>query len=525
MGRVLAVDPKTGQPIDPQSYVQASDTVFSGAGFNDYFSLDLAGSSLVPYDAVTVWGTKFISLGELSDNEVKFFADNTVASGTIPFQKFPGAFINVGYSTAGNLAAAQETLTVTDNKITGGIDLNSKDYTFKFYGMVNDGAEEIQTTVVVTQNERSTTDFIFQSKGTLSFLCSIVARSYGSHFKLLAGTEGVTIVGSNGDGLYVDNLEIDLAGPKGVIFDAQKGSFKPDEDLFSHKEIIFSGIETFYLKGGVYNDTLYGAAGDDRLVGGAGDDRLFGRAGRDFLRGGLGHDAEFGGAGGDVFRAGGDPGNDQFDGGADFDEIDYSTAKAGLRIDLAAGYAQARAPNDASKTGRDVLSNIELIAGSQFDDIVLGNNAENMLFGYGGNNTLFGAGGRDVLVGGPGNDRLNGGAGSDVLAGLGGRDIFKFAAPSDSTAANPDRIDDFAAGVSKVIDRIDLSAIDAVPGGMDTAFVFGGTKATAHGVWFRKDAAAKLTHVYADTDGNAATAELQIDINGLITLASTHFLL
>jgi Ca2+-binding RTX toxin-like protein len=81
---------------------------------------------------------------------------------------------------------------------------------------------------------------------------------------------------------------------------------------------------------------------------------------------------------------------------------------------------------------------------------------------------LRGGGGADSLFGLAGNDRLIGGAGADTLRGGIGRDLFIFQSTGDSTAAATDRIRDFEKGV----DRIDLSAIDAIAGGQNDAFTF-----------------------------------------------------
>jgi hypothetical protein len=77
------------------------------------------------------------------------------------------------------------------------------------------------------------------------------------------------------------------------------------------------------------------------------------------------------------------------------------------------------------------------------------------------------------IVGGSGDDTLSGGLGKDVLAGGDGADKFVFASVADSNALARDIILDFAQGS----DKIDLSAIDAVQGGSDSAFNFVGSAA------------------------------------------------
>ena len=98
-------------------------------------------------------------------------------------------------------------------------------------------------------------------------------------------------------------------------------------------------------------------------------------------------------------------------------------------------------------------------------------------------NTLTGLGGADVLYGGSGADRLEGGLGNDWLEGGSGADIFVFSSLADSRLSAlrsdgakrlPDVIADFTSGV----DKIDLSALDAVSfAAGDQAFSFIGSAA------------------------------------------------
>jgi len=105
----------------------------------------------------------------------------------------------------------------------------------------------------------------------------------------------------------------------------------------------------------------------------------------------------------------------------------------------------------------DVLSNIENLHGSKYDDILAGDGGNNLLEGWDGNDTLSGLEGDDYLVGGAGNDSLVGGYGNDTLTGGIGDDIFVFAQDSGI-----DVIGDFTLGQ----DFIDLT---------DYGFVFGST--------------------------------------------------
>jgi hypothetical protein len=76
---------------------------------------------------------------------------------------------------------------------------------------------------------------------------------------------------------------------------------------------------------------------------------------------------------------------------------------------------------------------------------------------------------------------------------------------------------DTITGFEVGIDNIDFSAIDAnsVLAG-DQNLTFGGTTATANGIWCEHVGGNTL--VYVDTDGNVSTAELWITVAGTLAL-------
>jgi hypothetical protein len=127
-----------------------------------------------------------------------------------------------------------------------------------------------------------------------------------------------------------------------------------------------------------------GTSGNDVLAGTPSDDILCGVGGNDTLRGGGGNDLLIGGSGTDV--------------------SDYSTAGAGVIVDLASARATGQ--------GTDTLWSIEGAVGSPYADT---------LWGDSGNNPLTGSGGDDLLVGGAGNDTLLGGTGNDTADYSGSR--------------------------------------------------------------------------------------------------------
>lgn len=227
------------------------------------------------------------------------------------------------------------------------------------------------------------------------------------------------------------------------------------------------------LVGSRFADRLTGDAAANRIDGGGGADTLDGGAGIDTLAGGNGADvytvqdvgdlvveATAGSAGGtdtvvswlasytlpanvengvvmspgpailsgnglaNVLTAG--PGDNRLAGGGGRDTVSYEEATAAVRVALSVTSAQA-----TGGSGRDTLTSIENLKGSDFAD------------------RLSGTAGINVLRGGLGNDTLTGGSGNDTLTGGGGNDTFRFLG---SLTGNVDTLTDFVPGR----DRLEL---------------------------------------------------------------------
>ncbi|MGO4128895.1 hypothetical protein AB4Z01_31185 [Inquilinus sp. YAF38] len=138
------------------------------------------------------------------------------------------------------------------------------------------------------------------------------------------------------------------------------------------------GIEN--LTGSRFADTLTGDAGDNALVGGAGDDVITGGAGKDAI-----------------------------DGGTGLDRASYAASNAAVTISLTTGIATG------GHAQGDVLTHIESLTGSAFNDKLSGDDGTNVLSGGAGNDTIFAGGGDDVLYGGTGADLIDAGNGQDTI--------------------------------------------------------------------------------------------------------------
>jgi Ca2+-binding RTX toxin-like protein len=118
----------------------------------------------------------------------------------------------------------------------------------------------------------------------------------------------------------------------------------------------------------------------DEIYGHGGNDMIFGHAGGDWITGGWGADFIDGGEG-------------------EHDISLYLDSPEGVEVDLRTGRGTWGTANG------DTLVNIEDLAGSSYNDVLIGNGADNNLHGLDGD---------DRLMGGVGVDKLTGGAGIDT---------------------------------------------------------------------------------------------------------------
>ncbi|MFO0346614.1 MAG: cadherin domain-containing protein [Labrys sp. (in: a-proteobacteria)] len=172
---------------------------------------------------------------------------------------------------------------------------------------------------------------------------------------LTGGALGDTI--SGGDG--VDTANYSTSGAAVTVNLTLSGAQTSTGDASGD---VLSGIEN--VTGSALADTLTGDAGQNRLDGGAGDDTLQGGGGADTLVGGV-----------------------------SIDSASYAGSADAVQVDLTNTAAQV-STGDASG---DILSGIEGLIGSAFNDALTGDNAANTIAGGQGADTLSGGGGNDTL--------------------------------------------------------------------------------------------------------------------------------
>lgn len=197
---------------------------------------------------------------------------------------------------------------------------------------------------------------------------------------------------------------------------------------------LWGGAGDDYLDGGAGNDVLEGGMGSDELIGGAGSDTASYHSSRSAVWVDFANDEAFGGdAEGDTFSGienlrgsafddtfegnaqtnllqggRGDDwlvatgGNDRFEGGADFDTVDYSEYGSAVIVNLQDGYGSGAAAGHS-------YNDIEHVVGSDHKDTLTGDANDNVFQGGQGNDTLSGGSGLDTYIyhRGDGADRIN----------------------------------------------------------------------------------------------------------------------
>jgi hypothetical protein len=163
-------------------------------------------------------------------------------------------------------------------------------------------------------------------------------------------------------------------------------------------------------------DYVFGAnSSDDRIEAGGGNDEIYTGDGSDTVDAGTGDDLIIASSG--VW-------DDNYNGGAGVDKIDYSSIKNQLTIDLSLGYAKGE------DIGRDELANIENVLAGEGADLIYLDQLDNTAIGSLGDDSFFESplGGDDLLFGNDGDDTFEWSIvdkGSLIIEGGIGADTFR----------------------------------------------------------------------------------------------------
>lgn len=317
-----------------------------------------------------------------------------------------------------------------------------------------------------------------------------------AHDDFLVGKDGERNVLRGGDGVDVlyglggdDELEGGAGGDTLDGFDGFDVASYANSNAAVFVDLIFRNFAGGHaegdlllniegLIGSAYGDLFFGDAGRNVFRGQGGNDRLFGGGDHDTLDGGGGDDILGGGAGDDELR-----------GGSGIDTATFEDAGLAVAADLASGLA--------FDGGRDRLSGIENLTGSEFGDQFAGN------------------GGANVMIGG---------YGGDVLAGRGGADRFDYNLTSDSNLLDGrDLILDFSRTQRDKIDLADIDANEQASG--NQAFTFVGTKAFTGAGQLRAFQQNGDTIIEANVTDATAGAELRIVLDQAMAMQAGDFIL
>ncbi|MGB0507986.1 MAG: calcium-binding protein [Pikeienuella sp.] len=248
------------------------------------------------------------------------------------------------------------------------------------------------------------------------------------------------------------------------------------------------GSEATSVNGQFFHEDIYGGVNDDNLSGGAGDDMIFGGLGADTI-----------------------------DGGDGFDFVSYAGDDAAIKLDL---LGKARAKGEAAN---DLITNIEGIIGTSFNDRLKGDQGANSLLGGAGDDKLVGRKGDDTLDGGDGNDLLLSGKGADVLTGGEGADTFVFRGVRWSRPEETDHITDFDGADGDIIDLTKIDAARGIKGNQAFDFIgtdeFSGERGT-----LRFETIGENTLIQGDRNGNSE-ADFELLLIGVHDLSEGSFLL
>ena len=332
-------------------------------------------------------------------------------------------------------------------------------------GVILDGAPDMITAVILNFTAQGGDGYLIKENGE-NFRYLLEDGTVSGPIDESLDFTSADVVPANALGeqqAFADYLDENFATPE-TAYDEADTPEEQDTRIQNEalRDSTVLGFET--LVGTRDDDDLRGGATDDSISGGKGDDALLGFVGNDTLAGQL---------------------NDDFLDGMDGDDF---------------------------------------IKGQAGEDTLQGNIGADDLRGGRDNDTLTGGSGNDTLAGGGSDDRLSGETGADILKGRDGADTFAYASIGDSTVlqSGRDRIIDFDSAEG---DLIDLSAIDAIEGGADNAFIL------VEGRDFSGVAGELIvrtnefrTQVFADVDGDAV-ADFAITLDTLAPITASDFVL
>ena len=446
----------------------------------DAGTITLSGSVLSGEQLTVTGDVGTLSVGGEMDGSVSI--DGSVDTVDVTGQMGGGAVLSVG-GNAGYIHVAQDivssasvsitgnvTTFAADDRILGSVDIGGDVGTFDLTGL-KDGTSDLTSGSSVTIGGDVTTLTI---QGTIKADVLPLLTIDGSVGTMTVSGNVLSDVNIGGD---LDSASMNSVDPAAVFTaSAVVGTLVFDVGGTDYGDS-YGSATVFVYDGGIGSATatpwILGTPGDDSLAGSAGDDYIDALAGDDVITAGSGDDLIIGGAGQDT--------------------VDYSSAGAGVTVDLTIATAQ-----DTGGGGVDTLQGIETVIGSSHDDT--------FAFSAAQNGAIY---------------TVNGGAGGTDTIDLTGYNI------SDAVFADGKVTIDTGAGLSL---EVNYSNIDSVQFGDVTATVMNGDFSeigfSGSATYIEGDAAFTIEHVgggSSDWSYVSATNSLSIsDTNGTSASSSIN---
>ena len=295
---------------------------------------------------------------------------------------------------------------VTSSSSLGAFELNQSVYTTMSYN---------EPWVTAPNGRPRTNDFGFNRTFAALDIAALQAM-YGANLTHASGDDVYSLWTANSAGTGYETIwdtggtdAITYQGTSDVLIDLRAATLQYEDGGGGFVSWVDGIIGGYTIAAGAVIENAVGGDGNDSLRGNEVANTLDGGLGVDTLNAGDGDDHLIGGAGGDVFF-----------GGEGVDTADYAASAEGVIISLLD--ADPATGGDAEG---DRLSGIEILIGSEENDLLEGNADANTLTGAAGRDFLLGDAGEDLLYGGDGFDVVEGGAGADTLFGGGGEDGFE----------------------------------------------------------------------------------------------------
>ncbi|HEY7807699.1 MAG TPA: calcium-binding protein, partial [Croceibacterium sp.] len=367
------------------------------------------GGNGVTINAVTLWSSGLLSLGQATDDQIGFMASGQSPVPGVGGDGFPGEFFLVDYTPDS-----------PHNSYSYG--LGRADYSEPFDSATATPAAffslDDSYQIIIDENGFSIvseSDSLGSSTNGY-YIGSYAFQTDGSEINFDTYPDFFTYPGTAGDDTIVGTAYADRflssAGADHIDGGGLDHAIGGPVDIMSYASSLAGvtvSLETGVGSGGdAAGDTLINI---EQLVGSAFADTLTGSSlSNDIIEGG--------------------PGADVLDGGAGVDWLSYSGSGNGVTVSLADNTASG---GDA--TG-DRIVNFENVQGSASNDTLEGSAIANDLYGGAGDDVLVGREGNDNLIGGPGDDLLMGGPGADYLSGGDGNDTVSYASSSAAITIN-----------------------------------------------------------------------------------------